>query len=79
MAEAAPNGAGNGTGGCPGLQGKGCCRRWAGGFGVRVRVAGTGPHGRCIFQGTQGLRAESRGLSASSMDLSSHSSLLSSN
>ncbi|KAJ7416889.1 Kinesin light chain 4 [Willisornis vidua] len=31
------------------------------------------------FEGTQGLRAESRGLSASSMDLSSHSSLLSSN
>ncbi|XP_053917586.1 kinesin light chain 4 isoform X2 [Cuculus canorus] len=31
------------------------------------------------FEGTQGLRAETRGLSASSMDLSSHSSLLSSN
>nr|XP_047911923.1 kinesin light chain 4 isoform X2 [Anser cygnoides] len=31
------------------------------------------------FEGTQGLRAESRGLSASSMDLSSHSSLLASN
>ncbi|KAL9863599.1 LOW QUALITY PROTEIN: kinesin light chain 4 [Geothlypis trichas] len=31
------------------------------------------------FEGTQGFRAESRGLSASSMDLSSHSSLLSSN
>lgn len=31
------------------------------------------------FEGTPGLRAESRGLSASSTDLSSHSSLLSSN
>lgn len=73
----APNVADNGTGGVS-LQGKGC-RRWAGSFGAWLWIVGPGPHGRCIFQGTQGLRAESRGLSASSMDLSSHSSLLSSN
>lgn len=54
------------------------CRRWDGSFGAWGWIAGTS-WALSFFQGTQGLRAESRGLSASSMDLSSHSSLLSSN